>query len=233
MCIYLHLDLSLFAFINLNFLVQSIQKMLLRGIGTWAPILSVPKAVVDFSSPNVAKEMHVGHLRSTIIGDTLSRMLEFSDVEVLRRNHVGDWGTQVNLFEIQYIHSWRLTCGILIWKKNVWLVVSCVVILLTSLWCKYICSVMVSFSHQRVNLKSNSHLFCSSSCDRFDSFFLAYNKYFSAHAKSSCIKYLKFNKTFTLVVKLTKLLVNTRLDVIAFLQSIWPFNLYLFIFVST
>jgi len=114
MCIYLHLDLSLFAFINLNFLVQSIQKMLLRGIGTWAPILSVPKAVVDFSSPNVAKEMHVGHLRSTIIGDTLSRMLEFSDVEVLRRNHVGDWGTQVNLFEIQYIHSWRLTCGILI-----------------------------------------------------------------------------------------------------------------------
>lgn len=40
-------------------------------------------------------QMHVGHLRSTIIGDTLARMLEFLNVEVLRRNHVGDWGTQV------------------------------------------------------------------------------------------------------------------------------------------
>jgi len=54
--------------------------------------------MVDFSSPNIAKEMHVGHLRSTIIGDTLARMLEFSRVElVTRRNHVGDWGTQVDL----------------------------------------------------------------------------------------------------------------------------------------
>ncbi|XP_010937859.1 arginine--tRNA ligase, cytoplasmic isoform X1 [Elaeis guineensis] len=80
-----------------KWVAQSIQKMLLSGIGTWAPILSVPKAVVDFSSPNIAKEMHVGHLRSTIIGDTLSRMLEFSNVEVLRRNHVGDWGTQFGM----------------------------------------------------------------------------------------------------------------------------------------
>ncbi|KAK6136564.1 hypothetical protein DH2020_029705 [Rehmannia glutinosa] len=48
-------------------------------------------------SPNIAKEMHVGHLRSTIIGDTLARMLEFSNVEVLRRNHVGDWGTQFGM----------------------------------------------------------------------------------------------------------------------------------------
>lgn len=69
--------------------------MLTEGIETWAPKLSVNRAVVDFSSPNIAKEMHVGHLRSTIIGDTLARMLEFSGVEVLRRNHVGDWGTQV------------------------------------------------------------------------------------------------------------------------------------------
>lgn len=69
--------------------------MLTDGIETWAPKLAVKRAVVDFSSPNIAKEMHVGHLRSTIIGDTLARMLEFSNVEVLRRNHVGDWGTQV------------------------------------------------------------------------------------------------------------------------------------------
>lgn len=70
--------------------------MLLDGIEKWAPQLPVKRAVVDFSSPNVAKEMHVGHLRSTIIGDALARMLEFSNVDVLRRNHVGDWGTQVN-----------------------------------------------------------------------------------------------------------------------------------------
>jgi len=69
--------------------------MLVNGIKTWAPILPVKRAVIDFSSPNIAKEMHVGHLRSTIIGDTLARMFEFSNVDVLRRNHVGNWGTQV------------------------------------------------------------------------------------------------------------------------------------------
>ncbi|MBA0612106.1 hypothetical protein Godav_012748, partial [Gossypium davidsonii] len=75
----------------------SIQKMLIEGIDTWAPLPPVKTAVVDFSSPNIAKEMHVGHLRSTIIGDTLARMLEFSKVKVLRRNHVGDWGTQFGM----------------------------------------------------------------------------------------------------------------------------------------
>ncbi|KAK2989606.1 hypothetical protein RJ640_027380, partial [Escallonia rubra] len=77
-----------------QWIAKSIQEMLINGIETWAPKLPVKRAVVDFSSPNIAKEMHVGHLRSTIIGDTLARMLEFSNVEVLRRNHVGDWGTQ-------------------------------------------------------------------------------------------------------------------------------------------
>lgn len=77
-------------------LLQRIQDMLVNGISTWAPILPVKRAVIDFSSPNIAKEMHVGHLRSTIIGDTLARMFEFSNVDVLRRNHVGDWGTQVS-----------------------------------------------------------------------------------------------------------------------------------------
>ncbi|XVE54174.1 hypothetical protein DITRI_Ditri03aG0059400 [Diplodiscus trichospermus] len=80
-----------------NWMAKSIQKMVIEGIDTWAPILPVKTAVVDFSSPNIAKEMHVGHLRSTIIGDTLARMLEFSKVEVLRRNHVGDWGTQFGM----------------------------------------------------------------------------------------------------------------------------------------
>ena len=55
------------------------------------------RVIIDFSSPNIAKEMHVGHLRSTIIGDSLARVLEFCGYEVLRLNHVGDWGTQFGM----------------------------------------------------------------------------------------------------------------------------------------
>lgn len=55
------------------------------------------KEIVDFSSPNIAKEMHVGHLRSTIIGDCIARILEFRGHDVLRLNHVGDWGTQFGM----------------------------------------------------------------------------------------------------------------------------------------
>lgn len=53
--------------------------------------------VVDYSSPNLAKEMHVGHLRSTIIGDALARLLAFQGHNVIRQNHVGDWGTQFGM----------------------------------------------------------------------------------------------------------------------------------------
>jgi arginyl-tRNA synthetase len=53
--------------------------------------------VVDYSHPNLAKEMHVGHLRSTIIGDALTRTLEFLGHDVVRQNHVGDWGTQFGM----------------------------------------------------------------------------------------------------------------------------------------
>lgn len=53
--------------------------------------------VVDYSSPNLAKEMHVGHLRSTIIGDALVRAFEFQGHQVVRQNHVGDWGTQFGM----------------------------------------------------------------------------------------------------------------------------------------
>lgn len=53
--------------------------------------------VVDYSSPNLAKEMHVGHLRSTIIGDSLARVLEHLGHKVIRQNHVGDWGTQFGM----------------------------------------------------------------------------------------------------------------------------------------
>ncbi len=53
--------------------------------------------VVDYSSPNLAKEMHVGHLRSSIIGDAVVRALEFQGHKVIRQNHVGDWGTQFGM----------------------------------------------------------------------------------------------------------------------------------------
>ena len=80
-----------------------------RPLAAWAtaalddPRLGVPVAtepqtvVVDYSAPNVAKEMHVGHLRSTVIGDALVRALEFEGHTVLRANHLGDWGTQFGM----------------------------------------------------------------------------------------------------------------------------------------
>ena len=60
------------------------------------------KVVVDYSGPNMAKQMHVGHLRSTIIGDTLANLLTFLGDEVIRQNHIGDWGTQFGML-ISYL----------------------------------------------------------------------------------------------------------------------------------
>jgi arginyl-tRNA synthetase len=66
-----------------------------------------PKRVIcEFSSPNIAKAMHVGHLRSTIIGESIARLLEFLGHDVLRLNHVGDWGTQFGML-IAYIHEYH------------------------------------------------------------------------------------------------------------------------------
>lgn len=64
--------------------------------------LNKSKIIIDFSSPNVAKEMHVGHLRSTIIGDCLARLFEYLGAQVLRLNHIGDWGTSFGML-IAYI----------------------------------------------------------------------------------------------------------------------------------
>jgi len=55
------------------------------------------RVLVDFSSPNIAKNMHVGHLRSTIQGDSICRIFEFLGYQVDRVNHVGDWGTQFGM----------------------------------------------------------------------------------------------------------------------------------------
>jgi arginyl-tRNA synthetase len=94
-------------FINLKLrnevLSQSLSE-LLRDSG-----LGVPKAevrdvcVIDYGSPNIAKEMHVGHLRSSIIGDTLCRVLEFRGHSVIRQNHIGDWGTPFGMLIEQLV----------------------------------------------------------------------------------------------------------------------------------
>ncbi|MGV9402065.1 arginine--tRNA ligase [Streptomyces sp. NPDC003667] len=70
--------------------------------------LGVPRAanpgttVIDYAQPNVAKEMHVGHLRSAVIGDSVVQLLEFAGESVVRRHHIGDWGTQFGML-IQYL----------------------------------------------------------------------------------------------------------------------------------
>ncbi len=60
-------------------------------------VLEPQTVVIDYSAPNLAKEMHVGHLRSTIIGDAMARILSFQGHKVIRQNHVGDWGTQFGM----------------------------------------------------------------------------------------------------------------------------------------
>jgi arginyl-tRNA synthetase len=88
-------------FINLRFKTEYLEDQL-RAMQTdprlgVEPVKTPQKVIVDFSSPNIAKEMHVGHLRSTIIGDSIARVQEFMGHDVLRLNHVGDWGTQFGM----------------------------------------------------------------------------------------------------------------------------------------
>ena len=90
-------------FINLRLKPHYVAAQLLRIAAGQQERLGVDRAsvpqtiVVDFSSPNVAKQMHVGHLRSTIIGDCICRVLEFLGHTVIRQNHIGDWGTQFGM----------------------------------------------------------------------------------------------------------------------------------------
>ncbi|MCO4860001.1 arginine--tRNA ligase, partial [Herbaspirillum sp. WGmk3] len=63
--------------------------------------------VIDYSAPNVAKQMHVGHLRSTIIGDCFNRVLSAQGHTVIPQNHIGDWGTQFGML-IEYIVEKRM-----------------------------------------------------------------------------------------------------------------------------
>lgn len=88
-------------FINLRlrpeFLAQHVQTALNHDRLGIAENTAPKTVVIDYSSPNLAKEMHVGHLRSSIIGDSISRVLDFLGDKVIRQNHVGDWGTQFGM----------------------------------------------------------------------------------------------------------------------------------------
>ena len=68
-----------------------------------AEVKSTQRIVIDFGSPNVAKPMHVGHIRSTVLGDALARVAQFLGHEVIRDNHIGDWGTQFGMV----IYGWK------------------------------------------------------------------------------------------------------------------------------
>jgi len=90
-------------FLDSQWLAQQVEQALNAprlGVTTVEP----QTVVIDYSAPNVAKEMHVGHVRSTIIGDAMARTLEFLGHNVIRANHVGDWGTQFGML-IAYLEK--------------------------------------------------------------------------------------------------------------------------------
>ncbi|MGV6989344.1 arginine--tRNA ligase [Testudinibacter sp. P80/BLE/0925] len=117
-----HLDLTDFVekveiagpgFINLFLHPQWLaaqSQALLKQTQLIAPVAQPQTIVADYSAPNVAKQMHVGHLRSTIIGDAVVRVLQYLGHNVIRANHVGDWGTQFGMLiayleKVEYEHA--------------------------------------------------------------------------------------------------------------------------------
>ncbi len=95
-------------FINIHlsdtWLVTQVNNLRRQSADLITPVADPQTIVVDYSSPNLAKEMHVGHLRGTIIGDSLVRVLERLGHKVIRQNHVGDWGTQFGML-IAYLQQ--------------------------------------------------------------------------------------------------------------------------------
>ncbi|MFF7357829.1 MULTISPECIES: arginine--tRNA ligase [Streptomyces] len=95
-------------FLNITIADQAITRNLAARYADDTGRLGVPYAehpgttVIDYAQPNVAKEMHVGHLRSAVIGDSVVQILEFTGENVVRRHHIGDWGTQFGML-IQYL----------------------------------------------------------------------------------------------------------------------------------
>ena len=93
-------------FINPNFLEKQIDEAFADSKLSLDSIKDPQTIVIDYSSPNLAKEMHVGHLRSSVIGDAVARTLEFQGHNVVRQNHVGDWGTQFGML-LAYMEELR------------------------------------------------------------------------------------------------------------------------------
>lgn len=91
------LDIAGPGFINIFLSAEFLAARLAREQPLVSPAQHPYTAVVDYSSPNLAKEMHVGHIRSTIIGDAVAKVLECLGHNVIRQNHVGDWGTQFGM----------------------------------------------------------------------------------------------------------------------------------------
>ncbi|MFE1247494.1 arginine--tRNA ligase [Streptomyces sp. NPDC058735] len=95
-------------FLNVTLTDRAITETLAARYADDTGRLGVPRAenpgttVIDYAQPNVAKEMHVGHLRSAVIGDSVVQLLEFTGESVVRRHHIGDWGTQFGML-IQYL----------------------------------------------------------------------------------------------------------------------------------
>ncbi|GHB76824.1 arginine--tRNA ligase [Streptomyces viridiviolaceus] len=95
-------------FLNVTITDRAITENLAARVADAEGRLGVPRAenpgttVIDYAQPNVAKEMHVGHLRSAVIGDSVVQLLEFTGETVVRRHHIGDWGTQFGML-IQYL----------------------------------------------------------------------------------------------------------------------------------
>ena len=93
-----HVEIAGPGFLNLTFADAFLAEQLAgvaadERLGRRAVAETPKRVVVDYSAPNVAKEMHVGHLRTTVIGDALVRLLTFVGHTVIRENHIGDWGT--------------------------------------------------------------------------------------------------------------------------------------------
>jgi arginyl-tRNA synthetase len=97
-------------FLNITITDRAITETLAARYADDTGRLGVPQSerpgttVIDYAQPNVAKEMHVGHLRSAVIGDSVAQLLEFTGESVVRRHHIGDWGTQFGML-IQYLEE--------------------------------------------------------------------------------------------------------------------------------
>ena len=87
-----------------DFLVGELTKILQNGVAYKTKLRK--RILVDFSGPNTAKEFLIRHLRETVVGDTTARMFEFLGHEVLRINHVGDWGTPFGIIIQQLLEKY-------------------------------------------------------------------------------------------------------------------------------